>query len=261
MIFDVQCAGIWKRASAAFLDLILIAVLATGCCWGLSVSTGYDEYAQAVTEYTGKYADKYPVYFRVTSQAELDALSEEEKAAFYEQQAAFLVDTEAQTGFNEAKEANFKAVKLILINVSVSVLLAVVVLEITVPLFFGNGVTVGKKVFGLAVIRQDCVKITTFMLISRALIGKYVLELMIPVWGIIGVYFGITGISGVILPAAVILLQAGLVLATRNHSAIHDLLTVTVVADYRSQRIFADADELLEAKKKAAKEAASAKEY
>ena len=134
-------------------------------------------------------------------------------------------------------------------------------MEFVVPLLFKNGQTLGKKIFGLAVVRSNSVKATGPAMFIRAIIGKCTMETMVPICILIMIVSGKLGSIGLIVLALIAILQAAMMISTRTNSCIHDLISDTVVVDYASQRIFESNEELLEAKKKAHLEAAQSAKY
>ena len=80
---DVRVASMWKRISALLLDLILLAILATGVGFAVSRIVSCDEKAQAlqtvIDSYTKEYEERYHISFDI-SEEDYDKLSEEEKA-------------------------------------------------------------------------------------------------------------------------------------------------------------------------------------
>ena len=143
---------------------------------------------------------------------------------------------------------------------AISVMLSVAK-EFVVPLLFGNGQTVGKKIFGIAVMRVNGVKINGVALFIRSILGKYTIETMVPVMLVIMVMLEVLGIVG---PAVILLigvLQIGLMLATRTNSAIHDCLANTVAVDLHSQMIFGSEAEVIEYKKRIHEDIANRSNY
>ena len=152
-------------------------------------------------------------------------------------------------------------VNLTLIIASVSILLGYLALEFVVPLLFGNGQTLGKKIFGIALMRTDGVRITPFMIFVRTILGKYTLETMIPVLVIIMLLFQMVGIGGTTLLLLLLVAQIACLVITKTNSAIHDLLACTVAVDMASQHIFDSPEALLEYKKQLHAEQASRADY
>ena len=129
------------------------------------------------------------------------------------------------------------------------------------PLILGNGQTLGKKIFGIALIRQDGVKLNTMQLFARTLLGKFTIETMLPVYMLVMVFFNIMGLDGLMIIAGIWIAQLILLVVTRNNQLLHDLLAGTVVVDMASQRIFKTTDDLIAYQKRVAAEKATRQPY
>ena len=140
-------------------------------------------------------------------------------------------------------------VNLTLLITSIGILLSFVILEFIVPILFKNGQTLGKKAFGIAVMRFDGVKIGTPILFVRAILGKYTLETMVPVLFIIMLYFGMTGGIALLLIGALLIGQLILIFSTRARTPLHDVIANTVTVDMASQMIFESQEAMLAYKK------------
>jgi len=150
---------------------------------------------------------------------------------------------------------------LTLVILTLAVLLAVLALEWLVPLKLGNGQTLGKKIFSLCLIRSDGVRMNNMQLFTRSILGKYTVETMIPLLIILMIFWGTMGVAGTTILMALFSVQLGCVLFTRNHSAIHDLMAGTVVADYSSQTIFKTTEDLIAYQKRVAADRAARATY
>ena len=118
-------------------------------------------------------------------------------------------------------------------------------------MLFKNGQTLGKKVFGVAVMRVDGVKINGPILFTRAILGKYVVETMLPILFLLMIIFNITsGIVGLIAIAAVLITNLVMIIVSKSNIAIHDLLSSTVAVDMASQLIFESPEALIEYKQR-----------
>ena len=253
MIYDLQKANILKRLSAYIFDMILLVVLVSGLAFLLSALLGYDRYSETLNGCYEKYEDQYGVTFQIT-QEEYDQMTEEQQQRYDEASAALNEDKDASYAFT-------MMFNLILVILSLSILAGYIILEILVPRIIGNGQTLGKKIFGIALMRTNGVKINTICLCIRTILGKFTIETMIPVLLVIMIFFGVIG---VVAPTIIILLavvQVVLLIVTRTNSAIHDLIADTVVVDMASQLMFNSELELLDYKKKIAAEKASKKPY
>ena len=129
------------------------------------------------------------------------------------------------------------------------------------PLWFGNGRTVGKRIFSLGLIRTDSVRVNSMQLFARALLGKFTIETMIPVYIMMMIFFGNMGMIGTMVLLALGVTQVILLVATRNNSQIHDLLAGTIVVDIASQTVFRDTEELVAYTKRIHAERAARQKY
>lgn len=250
---DLQKAGLWKRIAAWLLDAILVSVLAVGFGFGVSAVLGYDGYSQTLEAAYTKYENEYGVSFDIDHKT-YEALSPQDKAVFDEAYQAFTKDEQAIKAYN-------MLISLSLLIVTVGILLAIFVLEFVVPLLLGNGSTVGKKVFSLGLIRADGVKINTMQLFVRALLGKFTIETMIPLYLFMMMFWGVLGITGTVIIGGLGIAQMLLYAFTRTNSLLHDLLAGTAVVDISSQRIFTSRDELIEYTKRIHAERAARQDY
>ena len=117
------------------------------------------------------------------------------------------------------------------------------------PLLFGNGQTIGKKVFGIGLMRVDGVKVTSFALFVRTVLGKYTIETMIPVLMAMMIFIGLIGILGPAIVLGLLILQIALIVTSKTNSALHDHMAATVAVDLASQMIFNTPEDLMEYKK------------
>ena len=253
MNLDVQWAGLWKRIASWVFDSILVADLAVGIGAGLSALFGYDGYSNRLDAIYTEYETKYGIVFTVTAD-EYESMTDDERQNYQSAYDALVQDEETIYVYN-------MVMNLSLVITTLGILLAVVALEFIVPLLFGNGQTLGKKIFGICLMRGDCVKLNTMQLFVRTILGKFTIETMIPVYIAMMIFWGTMGSVGTLILAGLFLLQSALMLTTRNRAAIHDMLAGTVAVDFSSQRIFACTDELIEYKKKIAAEQSARQAY
>lgn len=134
--------------------------------------------------------------------------------------------------------------------ISVSILLAYLILEFVLPIILKNGQTVGKKVFSIGLVRPNCVKVNALMLFARTLIGKYAIETMFPILLVFLLLYGGIGWVAIILFVAITLLNVILFFATKNKTPIHDVIAGTVATDLKLQMIYQSEEELNEKKRK-----------
>ena len=250
---DLQKANMWKRIAAWLLDLMLLSVVAVGCGAILSAAVNYDAHNAAMQAGYARYEEQYNVSFGITTE-QYEAKSAEEKAAFEQATQALLSDEQVIYEYN-------MVVNLSLIITTIGILLGVVVMEFAVPLFLKNGQTVGKKVFGLGVVRTDAVRISPVQLFIRTVLGKYTIETMIPVYIFMMLLWGTLDMTGLFVFVALVIAQLVCLCITREHAAIHDKLAGTVVVDISSQKIFESIDEKTEYIKRIHAERAQREDY
>ena len=253
MIYDLQKAPMLKRISAYLLDVILLLIVITGAAFGLSAMLGYDAYVEKLENIYADYEAEYGIDFDI-SQEEFAALSGEEQK-LYEDVNRLMNENE------EAIEAYNMSVNLALVIASVSILVGYLLLEFIVPIILKNGQTVGKKVFGIALMRQDGVRITNLMLFVRTVLGKCTVETMVPAYIMIMIIFGSLGMTGTVILVGMAVLQIALITTSKTNSAIHDMMAATVAVDIHSQMIFESAEELLAYKNKLHAENAAKDSY
>ncbi len=253
MIYDIQRASMWKRLSAALFDSILLGVAAVLFAWLLSVALGFDTHYQTLNGAYERYGEEYGVDFNL-GLSDYEAMSESEIAELNEAYAALVRDEEAMYAYN-------MILSLTLTITSLGILLAFLVMEFTVPMCLGNGQTIGKKIFGIGLMRKDGVRIAGSGLFARTFLGKYAVCTMVPVLIVIMIFFGMLGLTGTAVLGLIALVQLVLLLATRNHTPIHDLLASSICIDVGSQLIFDTYDDMLAYKKKVHAEQAAASPY
>lgn len=253
MVVDLQKANFWKRVAAWMFDCILLCVLAVGCGTLLAGVLQYDVHARNLEAAYDKYETQYGVEFEMTAE-EYNAMSEEARKNYDAAYGALLTDQVALAAYDKVMNQS-------LLIVTFSILAATLLLEFAVPLWIGNGQTVGKKIFSLGLIRTDSVRVNSMQLFARAVLGKFTVETMIPVYIMIMIFFGNMGFAGTLALMALALVQVVLLIVTRNNSQIHDLLAGTVVVDIASQTVFRDTEELIAYTKRIHAERAARQKY
>lgn len=253
MIHDIQKAGIWKRIAAWMFDMILMSVLVVGCGLLLSWVLGYDGYSAAVDEAYARYENQYGIVFEIT-QEEYLAMSDAQRQTYDAAYEALIADEPAMQAYQ-------MMTNLSLVIITFGILLAVLIWEFFMPLWFGDGQTLGKKIFGLCLVRTDGVKINTLQLFTRTVLGKFTVETMIPVYLLLMLFWGTMDLTGTLMLGVMAIGQGVCLAVTKHNSAIHDLLAGTVVVDKSSQMIFRSTEELIDYQKKLAAERAARQAY
>lgn len=230
MVYDLQKASMWKRISAWLFDMILLSIVAVGFAWLLSTTLQFDTYNEQLDTAYAKYEAQFGVTLGLTQEA-YEALSPEKQTAYMDAFWALSADSGAVHAYN-------MLISLSLVITSFSLLMAYLILEFFLPLRFGNGQTLGKKIFGVALMRTDGVKIAPVQLFARTVLGKYAVETMLPLLIILLIFWGSIGITGTAIITALLIGQIVLLTVSRTNSAIHDVLASTVAVDFASQMIF-----------------------
>lgn len=226
MGYDFQKAGMGKRLCAWLLDGVFVIVLVAAIASLLASAMGFDEYSTQVNDAYGRYEAEYGVSFDA-SQEEYLTWTEEEQQAFDKAYQALIDDQEAMYAYN-------MMVSLSMAIAGISVFVAVMGVEFVVPVLFKEGRTLGKRLFGVCVIGAGGRKITTLQLLVRALLGKFAVGTMIPVFLVLMVFWGIMGLGGILIMLVLLLAQLVIPFASRRNAALHDLFAGTVVADHAS---------------------------
>ena len=253
MMYDLQKAGIWKRMAAWMFDGILTCILAVGFGLVLSALLGYNQWNRHLNEAYAEREAEYGIRFEISQEA-YEAMTEEERANYDAAYEALITDEETVYIYN-------MVLNLSLVITTLGILLAVMLWEFAIPLAFGNGQTLGKKIFGLGVIRNDGVQMNNLQLFTRTLLGKYTIDTMVPVAIVMMLFWGITGLPGTLVLLALLAGQLLCLSLTHTNSAIHDLLAGTVVVDISSQMIFRSTEDLIAYQKKVAADRAARQTY
>lgn len=271
---SLQKADIWKRISAFLCDATCIIFLSLAMVLLLALVTGLNEHAAMANERReaiireagyvlpdevpedneegGEKPDEVPegneeggensipkenIY--PSSNEDVENLSDEALERYKETEAKILSDAVYIKEFT-------LFVSISLIITTFSILISFLIFEFTIPLLFKNGQTLGKKVFGVAVMRADGVKITPSLLFLRAIVCKFTLETMVPVMALVAAaIFQWWAMAGILI-VGILVLQAILLFFTKERTTIHDTCTYTVTVDMGSQKIFDTIEEKAE---------------
>lgn len=253
MRYDIQKAGILRRISAGLFDAILLLMLICGVAWGVSALVDYDSQLDAMNDVYEKYESEFGINFAITEE-EMATMPEEEQAKY---EAA----TEAMNNDDSAYFVYMRLLNLTLVIASVSILVSHLLLELLVPILLKNGQTIGKKIFGIALMRKDGVMVNGFSMFVRSILGKCTIEIMVPVLILFMMFLGTGGSIGPIVLLALVVVQVALLCFHPQNAVLHDLLACTVAVDMSSQLIFPSAEAKLEYDKQRAAEKAERANY
>ena len=247
---DLQTASMWKRISAWLFDTILLVSVVTLAAYLLFGAFRYDDYVSQLEQIREKYQTQHQIDF------DQEQLPENADAAEKEAYAARYADAK------DALEADVQWVRtlgiansLIPLISTLSVFVAMLLMEFVIPLLLKNGQTLGKKIFSLGVVRIDAVRITPLQLFVRSILSKFTVCLMLPL------YITAVGAVGIVVALGIFVFQLVCPLVNREHRGLHDLLSGTVVVDLPSQRVFSSATDRTEYLMKLHAERAARQDY
>ncbi|MBQ8266840.1 MAG: RDD family protein [Clostridia bacterium] len=252
-MINLQKASFGKRIIAAIFDGILISIIAVGLIALFSGVFKSDSYLNKVNAAYAKYESQYGIEFQITSQ-QYEELSEQEKADWDTAYEALLDDEDAIYAYN-------MYINLTLLITTFSILISVIIIDFVVPLFFGNGQSLGKKIFGIALMHKEGIRVSNIQLFARAVLGKFALELMIPIYIIMMIFFNSIGVISIVILFVLLVIEIICLIISHTNSLLHDVLAGTVAVDMASQRIFESREALIEYTKKLHAEQANKSTY
>ena len=221
---------------AAIFDGILLATLAVGIAALLSLCFKYDVKFDRYSAIMDRYEQQYELDIQAPTDELTDAQKAELNAKKDALQSALLKDDEFMKLYSQLTN-------LRMLMLSFGILGAVLMMELLIPLLFGNGQTLGKKIFGIGIMHLEGVRITGKQVFIRSVLGKYSVELMLPIYILMMTLTGDLGLVGWGLLAVLVVTQIVCVIITRTNAPIHDILASTVAVDFASQHIFEDIEE------------------
>ena len=243
----------FKRISAFLFDFIMRMMLIAGFALLFSALFGYDAKVEEYEKLSDKYEAEYGIDLDISTE-EFELLPEEVKAKYTAADEAFAKDA-------DAARLSALILNLTLLIAIFGILFAYIALEFAVPLFFKNGQTLGKKIFGIAVMRDDGVKITPAILFVRSILGKCTVEALVPLAIVMLILLGSAGIIGLLALLLLAGFEVFLMVKTKTNSCIHDVLSYTVAVDMASQMIFENEEAMIAYKNKIHSEEADKADY
>lgn len=245
MIYDLQKASILKRIAAGIFDFILTAIIAVGVMWLLSAIFNYDGMSERVNAHYDYYSAEYQIDFREINEDDYNSFTDDEKEYYREIYNKLATDEKFLKDYN-------LMINFTLVMVSMGLLLGVLIIEFVIPLILKDGQTIGKKCFSICLMQQNGVKVKTFSLLVRSLLGKFTIETMIPCYILIMIFFGSANLFHIFVLIGLYLIQLVLIITNRYNNLIHDSISYMVVVDKESQMIFESEDALIKYKEELA---------
>lgn len=254
MGLDLQKASVSKRLAAFTVDffifILLFALIASLFSWIFQ----YGPSIEAFGEHYKKYEEKYNIDTSI-SREEYEKLPDETKQRYEE------ATKELQENMDEITALYLEIATKTFLVIALSLFFSFIITELAVPLFFKNGQTVGKKLFSIGIMRVDNVKVSHFQMFVRAIVGKFIIETLVPVMLVTLEFFGLLGGIGYIIVALYIVTHLIMFIVTKNKYCLHDALAVTVAVDMQTQMIFESEEALVAYKAKLHEEEAMRSPY
>ena len=251
MTLNIQKANFWKRLSAWLVDTVLVLVLSMSLSLPVLRILDFDYYSTRLTAIHTMHKETVESQFSVDldiSKEDYEKLPEVQKTVYQDAQRAL---AEALGKDKEYITLRADRMSVVVTDACIVLFASILLAHFVLPLILKNGQTLGKKVFGLAVVRSNCVKVSPTALFLRSIVGLFAIETMAVS------FFLMIYPVGVVAAVLVQVLQIFVMVKTPNNCCIHDLLSDTIVVDFASQRIFETNEEFLEyVKAEKAREAA-----
>lgn len=257
MSVRLQKADLWKRISAYLFDILLIFIVGVATTLLFMSVFNYDSHISNLAEKQAAYEIEYGIDLNI-SEEDYNNLSESDKQSYDEKYDAL---NKALAEDKEVRQIYTSIITVGISSIALGLLVANGVVYFALPLLLKNGQTLGKKCFGLAVIRSNGVKMSTPVLFARAFIGRYAIETLFPMFLLTTTLLGLLSSIGPITLVMFVILEIGVMISSHTNSTIHDLLSDTVVVDLASQEIFQSNEELIEYEKAEAAKKASEANY
>ncbi len=257
MSVRLQKADIWKRISAYLFDILLIFIVGVATTLLFMSAFNYDSYMDKLAEKQAAYELEYGIDINI-SEEDYNNLSPADKQNYDEKYKAL---NKALSEDKEVSQLYMGVITVCASSIALGLLVANGIIYFAVPLLLKNGQTLGKKCFGLAVIRSNGVKMSTPVLFARTFIGQYAIETLFPAFLLTMTLLGLLSSVGPITLIMFVILEIGVMISSHTNSTIHDLLSDTVVVDLASQEIFQSYEELVEYEKAEAARKASEADY
>ncbi|MBQ3894589.1 MAG: RDD family protein [Clostridia bacterium] len=232
---DVQHAAFSKRLFAFLADVVIAGLLVTGIFLLLWTVFDVDRYKDVYGEVKASYEKEYGVTFGMNAE-DFGKLDKDAQDNY----------TKAVDAMNADERANNALKTYLIYALSIlagGALISGLLLEFLVPLLFKDGRTLGKKLFGLGVMRTGMLRVKAPVLFVRGVIGKAVFELLLPAVMTATALMGVTGIFGFIMVGVFGIAEIVALVKTGGQCFLHDVLADTYVIDWSSQPIFDTAEE------------------
>ncbi len=234
-MIDLQKAPYAKRMFAFLADFVVAAMLTVGLYLLFASVLDTDGYLNRYNAVRAEYEERYGVDYSTDEEA-YSKMTDEEKTHYKEAVDAMNAD-------EEANEAMRTYLILTFVILSGGVFGSTLLLEFIIPVILKDGRSLGKRLFGLGVMRTGFTRASAPIIFVRNVIGKGVMEFILPILTFLSVITGATGLFGWVLIAVFAAGEVFSLVKLGPGRFLHDVIADTVAVDWGSQMIFDTAEE------------------
>lgn len=230
---EPKVAAAHKRFAAFFIDLVVFILLLTGVTWIVGDIAGYNRNAELLEE---KYVE-HGIY-----------IVDEKTNEYIFCDTTQKVCQDGWVTFNKDEEAckyYDKSVELTTLILTISVFVTYAALEFVVPLLFKNGQTIGMFILKIGLVSNDGVRVNHKQMFVRFIIGKYIVATMIPIYGLIFLFFNLYGgLLGLIAFASILGIDLLMTLASPKKAGIANSISSCYACDLDTSMIYDTIEEV-----------------
>lgn len=225
-LYKPTLAKITNRLAAFLIDAIILVILMTGLLYLISVIYDFDSHYQIMIQEQIK--EGYLIY----NEEIKDYVTISPDASNYET----VVENVSN---NSLLMENLFFVNSFSVNAPLAALaISLFITEFIVPLFIGNGQTIGMKCFNIALLSNNYIKIKPMQLFARCVLGKIAVLGIIPLLAILYIFLNYSGgLLGSLIVIIIFGAQLICLLKTKNKTGIQDLIANVFPVD-SSETIF-----------------------
>ena len=221
---DQRMAHFARRIGAAIVDIFITFLIGIVIGIFLCRLFGFRKYYDVYEQDIHRFEEQYNVVFDVSAE-EFDSYSEEDIEKYH-------IAYDALANEETASSHYTNLVKTVVFGFAMGVFFGFVITDFCIPLLLKNGRTLGKKLFYLCVVSEDGNPVTALKLLNRAVIGKYVVETMLPAYIIIMVAFQVFNAAVCLILGIALLIFQIVLFFGKKPRLLHDIFAKTLAVDF-----------------------------
>lgn len=231
-IFEPVLAKKKNRIAAYFIDIILFVIIFTGILFLMSFIVGFQKTLDLLHE-----AYKSFGLYVLNSSGEYELCVN----GCVEQWNNFYNDSNAVSLLKQSYQ-------LALLMFVLSAFVTSFIYDFIIPVFLKNGQTIGMKILKVGLLNNEKYKVTNLQLFIRFLFGKFLVNLLIPIFAVF--YYLMTGgnIIALMLVISIPLINIIMVLMTKNENGIANTIGNVVAISMDETYIFETKNDYINAK-------------